>query len=583
MKRAALLLAVLAILAVLAYKYRAQLAKAVREFFLSEGSPLNLAIFRVVLFIVLFVTADREVLLNYAGLPTTLLYPPALADLFPWSLSPEIAERMLLIFKIACFCGLIGLFTRTAALVTVLSGIYVLGVPQLFGKVNHCHHLLWFALLIAVGPPSMMLSIDGIWQAWKRADQKDISEPQPHNAHLLPIRLAMVLMGLMYFWPGIWKFMSGGVEWMMGDNIRNLMYADWRLMGKWLPPVRLDGNTLLLTLGGIGTVCFEIFFFVLVFFRRTRLITGIGGILFHNMTYINMGIRFGTLQAMYVALVDWKSFLAWVEGKLWSKPFYLVYDGDCRFCRRALASIRTLDILSALKATDGQSVDVLPNGMEIPFTRQERLDNIIAYDGKWRVGVDAYAHLFLRTPIFWFMVPFLWLPGLYHLCKKLYTLIAENRHLLIGEKKPRKLPEFKTLPVWLVGGMLISAAMVYGALDMHKTWPLGSYPTYEYRAGTSVETLAYSENGQVVEPILDTEFAHRMMPNRLNGLLQSIRNDKNEEHQKQALRDLYRVWKGNLGDKPWNGENDVKALVIRVETNPEKWEQPGVVQKVIEL
>jgi hypothetical protein len=64
MKRAALLLAVLAILAVLAYKYRAQLAKAVREFFLSEGSPLNLAIFRVVLFIVLFVTADREVLLN---------------------------------------------------------------------------------------------------------------------------------------------------------------------------------------------------------------------------------------------------------------------------------------------------------------------------------------------------------------------------------------------------------------------------------------------------------------------------------------------------------------------------------------
>ena len=36
-----------------------------------------------------------------------------------------------------------GLFTRTSAIVTTILALYVFGIPQMFGKVNHSHHMVW--------------------------------------------------------------------------------------------------------------------------------------------------------------------------------------------------------------------------------------------------------------------------------------------------------------------------------------------------------------------------------------------------------------------------------------------------------
>ena len=46
---------------------------------------------------------------------------------------------------LSSFTGMVGLFTRTSALFTTVLSFYVLGIPQFYGKVNHYHHLLWFA------------------------------------------------------------------------------------------------------------------------------------------------------------------------------------------------------------------------------------------------------------------------------------------------------------------------------------------------------------------------------------------------------------------------------------------------------
>ncbi len=56
----------------------------------------------------------------------------------------------------------------------------------------------------------------------------------------------------------------------------------------------------------MGTIAFEMTFWLLVLFRRTRLIAAVTGIIFHNMTGLFMGITFWNLQIMYVAFIPWE-------------------------------------------------------------------------------------------------------------------------------------------------------------------------------------------------------------------------------------------------------------------------------------
>src|SRR6202022_4806069 len=88
---------------------------------------------------------------------------------------------------IACLACIVGLFTRTSIIVSLLLSLYVLGLPQLFGKMNHYHHLIWFMAILAVSPCADVLSVDAIFKSWKRADQGSTEPPAPARAYSLPL------------------------------------------------------------------------------------------------------------------------------------------------------------------------------------------------------------------------------------------------------------------------------------------------------------------------------------------------------------------------------------------------------------
>ena len=286
-------------LAALAVARRRRVVAAMHAWFGATGPALNLAVFRVVLFGIFLLDVEWTPTSFYAGLPTVLQRPPPglrwLPELLP--ITPAAVDAVRTVFRVACALAILGLFTRPAVIAALLTGAYLLAVPQLF-KVYADVHILWFAALLAVSPCADALSLDAL--RMRRSEP-----PPPSRAYALPLRFVWLLMGAIYFFPGFWKLWVTGLGWVSAENMQHHMFQKWHEFGDWTPALRVDRIPPLLLLGALGTVAFEIGFVALVVSSRLRPLAAAAGLAFHNLTWLFFGISFWFLQLAYVALIDW--------------------------------------------------------------------------------------------------------------------------------------------------------------------------------------------------------------------------------------------------------------------------------------
>jgi hypothetical protein len=201
--------------------------------------------------------------------------------------------------------GLAGVRTgATLGAATVLS-LYVLGLMENAGKVDHYHHLIWFMALLAVGPSGRFLAVDAIGAARGREDE-------PAGA-LTTLRAVWLLLGLIYLGPGLAKLAAAiGDGWASPEHLR--LIIGWQRFARtlyqpgfeptrWidgLPPVALEA-------GGVAVIAFEVGFVWLVLIRWARPYLAVAGIAFHLMNGVVLGIWFTFLLPAYVALIDWSA------------------------------------------------------------------------------------------------------------------------------------------------------------------------------------------------------------------------------------------------------------------------------------
>jgi hypothetical protein len=191
-----------------------------------------------------------------------------------------------------------------------LLGAYVLAVPQLFGKVNHYNHLVWFAGLLAACDSGAALSFDAVRRRCRRAG----GAPPPSAAFGFPLAVARVVIGLLYFFPGWWKLWLSGTDWLRGDGMRSTM-LNLQFIGIAAPPPWLLESKALLAVGGAGTVLFELSFLFLVLVPRLRPLAVIAGLAFHASTGVVLNIWFMALVLCYTVFVDWGVLLGRLGGR----------------------------------------------------------------------------------------------------------------------------------------------------------------------------------------------------------------------------------------------------------------------------
>lgn len=268
----------------------------------TPSSPLPLALLRVAVCLIILLSpeAHRAQALG-EGPPELWLAPPGMRWFLP--LFKTVAPHLWLIRRLlqaSALLALLGLWTRLSLSVLALTFLLVFGGAQLSGAVLHDMHLLWFVLLLLVTPSAQTLSLD----AWSRG--APLLAAAPSSSAAAGKFFVRLLLGLVYFYPGLHKLLDGGIQWASSRNLQHQLWLKWFQAGGVLPWPRIDLWPEALRAGGIAVLAFELSFVLLACSRRGRhrAIAASMGLSFHGLTQHFMYIPFPSLWACYVVLID---------------------------------------------------------------------------------------------------------------------------------------------------------------------------------------------------------------------------------------------------------------------------------------
>ena len=304
-------------------------------------------------------------------------------------------------------------------------------------------------------------------------------------------------MGLFIFSPGFWKYYETGHAWFFGNNLQLKLHEIWFWQPDRSPLFSLTDYPILCNLSGIGVIFFELSFIALIFFPLLRICAALGGLLFHNMTAALMGIKFFYLQICYVAFFNWHNICHRISGIFINHKMTILYDGNCELCQRTIAVLKTIDLLHHV-----HYVNVLePQGRAIlnehNISEAEALKSMYVLRGnKAYEGFLAYRALAVRFPLFWPILPFLFLWPIPSLGKRIYRHIAESRHCSV--KPPHSGPatiqhaaltKSNHILITGIGILLISVNIYFGVQKEVSAWPFSCYPLFSSLSKDTSSTL----------------------------------------------------------------------------------------------
>lgn len=158
----------------------------------------------------------------------------------------------------------------------------------------------------------------------------------------------------------------------------------------------------------------------------------VGGLLFHGSIAILMDVGSFSyaLFAAYMGLWD-DADRAWVKrmvDRRQTHPIAVLYDGSCRLCRRSAFGLAMLDAFKHLHLVDFRDEEARKK--TAPHLHESQLDlamHILLPDQTVRTGFDAFRFMSWHLPVTWPLAPFLYLPGVSHLGRRIYAWVAQNR------------------------------------------------------------------------------------------------------------------------------------------------------------
>ena len=200
----------------------------------------------------------------------------------------------------------VGFFTRTAVLTLGLGYCILIAHLYSYGELHHPEALYCLALvLLGLSPSGRCYSVDS-WLG-RRSKHPDRWGPDTRmDTATWALRLIQCLLGLAYFSSGSAKLLDGGLAWMNGATLQQMVLTDYvrhgMPAGLWLVQ-----NFWLCVAGSVVTIAVEVFFFVAVFVQGARKYLLGAGAALHVGIYLTMAAPFFTWVALYSTFVDVES------------------------------------------------------------------------------------------------------------------------------------------------------------------------------------------------------------------------------------------------------------------------------------
>ncbi len=114
------------------------------------------------------------------------------------------------------------------------------------------------------------------------------------------------------------------------------------------------------------------------------------------------------------------------------KKALVLYDGDCPLCRKSVRLLKGLDWLNVLGYVNVREAEQFPN-LPHAIEPQRFLEEmyLLTPDHQVYHGFKAFRWMAWRLPLTWFLIPFLYLPGVASLGQRAYLWVARNRFRLV--------------------------------------------------------------------------------------------------------------------------------------------------------
>lgn len=272
---------------------------------IAPGEACNLGVVRIALCAGWLLYVDADLARHFTTYGPALWMPPGVwRDVLPHiALTPAHVATLDAMFLTTGLLAMVGLWTRTALALMLATGLPLLLYPQCFGHVSHSHHLVWGGLLLLASPCGDACSIDAMMV------RRGKGEPLPSLAYAIPCRALMLLVGIAYFFPGVWKLVHVGSYWLTPSNFIMILHQKWTELPQGVWVLRMDQWPIVCGVAASATVLFELLFLpaaALPTLRRrlmpALLVVGLG---FHVATFFVMHIVFLHMLACYPACIDW--------------------------------------------------------------------------------------------------------------------------------------------------------------------------------------------------------------------------------------------------------------------------------------
>jgi len=287
-----------------------------KEFFFTPASPYNLAVYRIVFFSLLainYVSYARSKIIYIESKPRESL------PFIGWFIDILPVTKQLYLY--ACIAGIvcctfivIGLRTRIFLFINAVLVFYIIATPNFYGKIWHSQLPIWISWYLMFAPVADVFSLD---RRFYNKDQPLYQSP----GFTFPVRIIWLQLGFVYFWAGFYKLWDGGFEWALGDSMINQVRLEWFEHFDEIPVLRVDNYPVLLYVGGIAVIFFELTFFLWLFHKRWKYLSIAGGLLMHNIIGAFMYIRFKPLQWQYIVFINFEKVIRWLKKLIPSLPY----------------------------------------------------------------------------------------------------------------------------------------------------------------------------------------------------------------------------------------------------------------------
>jgi hypothetical protein len=243
------------------------------RFWFAPVEPLNLGICRILFFGAFFLFYLREDFSAWGEVSESFWMPIDLFELLHLSaLSGSLLAVVQSVWKVSLALSCIGIFTRPSTIFSFVFGVYLLGLPNKFGKVNHYDALVVIVLgIMAVSRCGDACSVDRlIHRGRQRGGSWDVT-PRASGEYTWPVRAVWVTLALIFFAAGVSKLRHSGLEWIFSENMAVLLikarYVDDPLTSfgfylsqySWVPQLL-----------AAATIALEVSYPLALFSRRAR-------------------------------------------------------------------------------------------------------------------------------------------------------------------------------------------------------------------------------------------------------------------------------------------------------------------------